>query len=97
MSPSLLTSAGRTGKIRGMAPHPILASDVKALIGILAVLEGEAMVDGIDPALAMRLRERLVRADLVPSGSHPSQMPQALGDLNQRLRHALGEYDLPPQ
>jgi hypothetical protein len=85
--------------IRGMAdeaaPHPIRASDVEALHGMVAVIAGEAMVDGIDPALAARLLERLVRADLVPPGSELSQLPQALDDLAQRLLHVLGEYDSP--
>jgi hypothetical protein len=88
--------------IRGMgddkaAPHPIRASDVEALHGMVAVITGEARVDALDPALAARLLERLARADLVPRGSELSQMPQALEDLAQRLLQVLGEYDSPPR
>lgn len=90
----------RTGTMRCMAddkaaPHPIRASDVKALHGMIAVLAAEAIVDGIEPGLATRLHDRLVRADLVPPGSELSQMSQALEDLAQRLLHVLGEYDSP--
>jgi hypothetical protein len=77
------------------APHPIRASDVKALHGMVAVIAAEAMVDEIEATLATRLLERLVRADLVPPGTEPSQLSQALEDLAQRLLHVLGEYDSP--
>jgi hypothetical protein len=80
-----------------VAPHPIRASDVQALHGMVAVIAGEAMVDSIDPALAARLHERLVEADLLRPGSELSEMPQALDDLAQRLLHVLGEYDSPPR
>jgi hypothetical protein len=49
-----------------------------------------------DRALAERLLDRLVRAELVPPDSEVSLMPQALDDLAQRLLHVLGEYDVPP-
>jgi hypothetical protein len=75
------------------APHPIRASDVKALHGMVAVIAAEAMVDGIDPTLAARLLDRLVRAELVPADSEVSQLSQALEDLAQRLLRVLGEYD----
>jgi hypothetical protein len=60
---------------------------------MVAVIAGEAMVDGIDPALAARLVDRLVEADLLSDDAGVSQMPQALEDLAQRLLHVLGEYD----
>jgi hypothetical protein len=86
--------------MRGMAddeaaPHPVRASDVKALHGMVAVIAGEALVDAIDPVLATRILDRLVLADLVPPGSQLSQMPQALEGLAQRLLLVLGEYDSP--
>jgi len=62
---------------------------------MVAVIAGEAMLDAIDPALATRLLDPLVGADLVPPGSELSQMPQALEDLAQRLLHVLGQYDSP--
>ena len=43
------------------ALHPIRASDVKALHGMVAVITAEAKVDELDPTLAARLRDRLVR------------------------------------
>jgi hypothetical protein len=62
---------------------------------MVAVIASEAMVDAIDPVLATRLLDRLVRADLVRPGSELSQMPQALEGLAQRLLLVLGEYDSP--
>ena len=75
------------------APNPIRASDVEALHGMVAVIAAEAIIDALDPVLATRLLDRLVRADLVPPGSQLSQFPQALEALAQRLLHVLGEYD----
>jgi hypothetical protein len=87
-----------TGILFGMAgdevaPHPIRADDVKALHGIVAVIAAEVTADQIDPTLAARFLDRLIRADLVPPGSEPSQLAQALEGLAQRLLHVLGEYD----
>jgi hypothetical protein len=76
-----------------VAPHSIRANDVKALHGMVAVMTAEAMVGEIDPTLAGRLLDRLVRADLVSPGSELLQLAQALEDLAQRLLHVLGEYD----
>ena len=66
--------------------------DLTALIGILAVLEGE-----MTPHLADRIRDRLERAALLAPGGSEGELRRALGDLNQRLRHALGERDEPPR
>jgi hypothetical protein len=76
-----------------VAPHPIRASDVMALHGMVAVIAAEVIADGIDPTLAARLLDRLVRANLVSADSEVSQLSQALEDLAQRLLHVLGEYD----
>jgi hypothetical protein len=84
----------------GDAPRSHSPSDrdahVAALIGLLAVLEGELLVDAVDPALAARLRDRCVRAGLLDPGAETSQLAGVLGDLNQRLRQALGEFDEAP-
>jgi hypothetical protein len=77
------------------APHPIRASDAEALHGMVAVIAAEAMVNGIDPELASRLLDRLGRAGLVPPGSEPSQLPEALDALAQRLLQVHGDSDTP--
>jgi hypothetical protein len=66
--------------------------DLEALIGILAVLEGELQSGAVTPYLAGRLRDRLERAGLVTAGGPEPEVRRALGDLNQRLRRALGEW-----
>lgn len=76
--------------------------DVAALIGLLAVLEGELLVSGRDldnniPDWAQRLAARLTKHGLLPTEPSNRDLRQALNDLNHRLRYALGEYDEPPQ
>ena len=66
--------------------------DLAALIGILAVLEGELVGGEVSPHLAGRIRERLERVALVAPGGTACEVRQALDDLNQRLRSALGEH-----
>jgi len=66
--------------------------DLEALIGILAVLEGELQSGAVTPYLAGRLRDRLERAGLVAADGPEPEVRRALGDLNQRLRRALGEW-----
>jgi hypothetical protein len=65
--------------------------DLTALIGILALLEGELESGEVTPHLAARIRERLARAALVAPAGSEREVRRALGDLNQRLRRALGE------
>ena len=65
--------------------------DLTALIGILAVLEGELMSGEVSPHLAGRIRERLARVALVAPDGTDLEVRQALGGLNRRLRRALGE------
>lgn len=72
-----------------------------ALVGLLAVLEGELMSerdspDGI-PDWAQRLAARLTRDGLLATEPSNRDLRQALNDLNQRLRYVLGEYAEPPQ
>lgn len=73
--------------------------DVRALIGVLAVLEGEVMVMELDqqepPEWMHRVAERLARSGLLNSTDSLTGLRQGLGDLNQRLRYVLGEYDGP--
>lgn len=82
------------------APRSLSSRDVAALIGVMAVLEGEML--GADPPdqllpWAAPIARRLSRHGLVPPDADGRQLRQGLNDLNHRLRFALGEYDvLPP-
>lgn len=73
--------------------------DVRALIGVLAVLEGEVLVTELDHLVPeewmQRVLERLVRVGLLESKASVAELREELGDLNQRLRHVRGEYDGP--
>lgn len=69
--------------------------DVEALIGVLAVLEAEIRGErsgtiGLD---VDRLRDRLTRVGLLGSDADVSDVALALGNINQRLRYVLGEYE----
>jgi hypothetical protein len=76
--------------------RPVAPADLTVLIGLLATLEGHRVVGDIDDLVAGQLYECFGDAGLVPADGDVDALPQALGDLNQRLRYALGEYDVPP-
>ncbi|WP_344612823.1 hypothetical protein [Dactylosporangium salmoneum] len=80
------------------APRSCHARDLAALIGLLAVLEGQLMVDGAVPErLAGRIRGRFERAGLLAPGGDAGDLRRAINGLNHRLRYALGEYPEPPR
>jgi hypothetical protein len=79
-----------------LAPRPCRADDLAALIGLLAVVEGELMTAEVTEHLAGRIRERLEREAILEPGGTPRDVRQSINDLNHRLRYALGEYDRPP-
>ncbi|WP_291055373.1 hypothetical protein [Herbiconiux sp.] len=74
----------------------IRRDDGKALIGVLAVLEGLIRAGRIGPSEVTSLRRRLARDgvievdDRVTDGG-TDDVATGLGDLNVRLRRALGE------
>ena len=77
-------------------PHSVLARDARALVGLLAVIEGEATASTLDADVRARVSRRFTSVGLLPDGADDREFRQALNDLNQRLRYALGEYDDPP-
>ncbi|WP_147252132.1 hypothetical protein [Blastococcus sp. TF02-09] len=77
--------------------RPVLRRDAQALIGVLATLEALAMVSQLDADLVDRLSRRFASLGLMAEGGTEREFRQALADLNQRMRYALGEYDDPPQ
>ena len=62
--------------------------DIRVVIGLLAVLEGEALLGQLDNELSGRLADRLGREGLPPV----PDLAAAFSVLNQRLRTARGEY-----
>ena len=80
----------------GTTPNPVHRRDASALIGLLAILEGHLH----DPDCADRpgqdLARPLLQAGLLEQGHSAQQLRQAINDLNQRLRYAIGEYATPP-
>lgn len=80
-------------------PHPLSKRDAAALVGILANLEGLVWVTGLDDHAVHTLLNRLqsdgIAAPLDDGADPHYHLRQALNDLNQQLRYALGEYDSP--
>lgn len=78
-------------------PRPLLVRDARALIGILAGLEGESLIGQLDEGTSAYLRGRLARDGMLPESSTSRDLRQALNDLNQRLRYVSGECSAPPE
>jgi hypothetical protein len=80
-----------------LAPRSCHARDLSALIGLLAVIEGELMVGEVSRHLAGGIRDRLERVELLEPGGTERDLRQSINNLNHRLRYALGEYGEPPR
>lgn len=78
-------------------PNPVQHRDASVLIGILAILEGEIWAGSFDEPTAGKIAERFAEQGLLAANYDQRDLRQALGDLNQRLRYAAGEYDSPPE
>jgi hypothetical protein len=76
-----------------LSPRSCRRQDTAALIGLLAVLEGEIWAGEVSPHLRDRIGRRLTREALVGPSPTERDLRQAINDLNHRLRYALGEYD----
>lgn len=84
-------------------PRQPRAQDVAALVGVLAVLEGEVWAAELNaryevaaiPEWAEHLARRLASDGLLRHDAGYMDLRQVLGDLNQRLRYVLGEHDEP--
>lgn len=77
-------------------PNPVQRRDAEVLIGILAVLDGVIWGGTLDGWATGKVAECLVRQGLLTSDPNWHDVHQALDDMNQRLRYAVGEYDSLP-
>jgi hypothetical protein len=78
-------------------PNRVQHRDAGVLIGTLAVLEGAIWAGDFDEHTAGKVAERFVQEGLLAADHGQRDLRQAIGDLNQRLRYAAGEYDSPPE
>lgn len=82
-----------------LTPRRPRVQDIAALVGMLAVIEGEMRVRAHlafteeSPSWTPRIGERLSREGLLGPEPTPEELWTAVGNLNQRLRYVLGEYD----
>jgi hypothetical protein len=74
-------------------PVTVVDRDVAAMIGLLAVLEGEVLSRETSSHLVRRLSRHLARDGLLPAHADEQGLARALSDMNHRLRVARGEYD----
>ena len=77
-------------------PNPVQHRDANVLTGILAILEGAIWTGQLDELITGKVAERFVREGLLGAGYDQLDLRQAINDMNQRIRYALGEYDTPP-
>jgi hypothetical protein len=61
------------------------------MIGCLAVLQGEQWAGSVDDHLWRRIAQRFAREGLLDETWEDRDVRQALPDMNQRLRYAVGE------
>jgi len=78
------------------APNPVQRRDANVLIGVLAVLEGAIWAGDLNQQTTTKVAERFVQEGLLAADHGRRDLRQAINDMNQRLRHAAGEYDGPP-
>jgi hypothetical protein len=78
-------------------PNPVQHRDTAVLIGILAILEGAIWAGSFDEQTTGRIADRFAEEGLLAGDYDQRDLRQALGDLNQRLRYAAGEYESPPE
>jgi hypothetical protein len=72
-------------------PRPLTRADAAALIGVLAVLEGQIASGTVEPEAVERFRTRLAADGLLDGETEGQDVATALEALNQRVRFALGE------
>jgi hypothetical protein len=74
-----------------LCPRPLTRQDAAALIGILAVVEGQIVSGNVDPDAVERLRVRLADDGILTGEPAEQDVPATLEALNKRVRFALGE------
>ena len=74
-----------------LCPRPLTRADAEALIGVLAVLEGQIANGTVEPEAVQRFRSRLATDGLLAGETEENDVAVALEALNQRLRFAMGE------
>ena len=74
-----------------LCPRPLTRADAAALIGVLAVLEGQMANGTVEQEAVERFRSRLAADGLLTGETESQDVAVALEALNQRVRFAMGE------
>jgi hypothetical protein len=75
-----------------VCPRPLLESDARALIALLAIVEVGVLNGSLDHDLRDHVARRSTEEGLLRAGEDDG-LERTLDDLNQRARYALGEYE----
>ena len=78
------------------APNPVQQGDARVLIGVLAILEGAIWAADVTEQTISKVAERFVQQGLLAADHDQRGLRQAINDMNQRLRYAVGDYGSPP-
>ena len=74
-----------------LCPRPLTRADAAALIGVLAVLEGQMASGTVEAEAVERFRSRLAADGQLTGETEGQDVAVALEALNQRVRFAMGE------
>ena len=74
-----------------LCPRPLTRADAAALVGVLAVLEGQMANGTVDQEAVERFRSRLAADGQLTGATEGQDVAVALEALNQRIRFAMGE------
>jgi hypothetical protein len=74
-----------------LCPRPLTRADAAALVGVLAVLEGQMANGTVEPEAVERFRSRLAADGLLTGETENQDVAVALEALNQRVRFAMWE------
>jgi hypothetical protein len=77
-------------------PNPVQRGDAAILIGILAILEGAIWSGDLNHDTTQKIAKRFAEQGLLADRYDLSDLSQAIGDMNQRIRFAAGDYESPP-
>ena len=77
--------------LAGSVPNPVQRRDTEIMIGILAVLDGAIWGATLDEWTTSKVAECFARQRLLAADHNRNDVHQALDDLTQRLRDAVGE------
>lgn len=91
-----MSSSGSSAITGRSGPVAMNEADLRLLLRVVLMLEGELLVGNIDRAVANHMVQDLQRESLLAADAGVPELRLELSNLGLRLRAALGEGDLYP-